>query len=98
MIRTALIATAALFAVPALPAAAQEMRPVLLDGTLLEVSAEGVSTRVPDVAVIQAGVITQAASAQAAMAQNSERMAAVLAALRGAGIADRDLQTSAISL
>lgn len=98
MIRTALAATAALFTVSALPAAAQELRPVMLDGTVLEVSAEGASTRVPDVAVIQAGVITQAPTAQAAMAQNSQRMAAVLAALRGAGIAERDLQTSSISL
>jgi uncharacterized protein YggE len=81
-----------------LPAAAQEMRPVPADGTLLEVSAEGISTRVPDVALIQAGVITQAPTAVVAMAQNSKRMAAVLAALRGAGIAERDLQTSSISL
>ncbi|MBX3565608.1 MAG: SIMPL domain-containing protein [Sphingomonas sp.] len=98
MIRTALAATAALFTVSALPAAAQEMRPVPADGTLLEVSAEGVSTRVPDVALIQAGVITQAPTAAVAMAQNSKRMAAVLAALRGAGIAERDLQTASISL
>ena len=65
MIRTALMTTAALFTVAALPAAAQELRPVALDGTVLEVSAEGVSTRVPDVAVIQAGVITQAPTAGA---------------------------------
>ncbi|HEX8301165.1 SIMPL domain-containing protein [Sphingomonas sp.] len=98
MIRTALMGTVALFFTTALPAAAQEMRPVALDGTLLEVSAEGVSTRVPDVAVIQAGVITQAPSASAAMAQNSRRMSGVLAALRAAGVSDRDMQTAAISL
>lgn len=98
MIRTALTGTAALFAIAALPAAAQEMRPVMLDGTVLEVSAEGVSTRVPDMAVIQAGVITQAATASAAMTQNSQRMSAVLAALRASGVAERDIQTSSISL
>lgn len=98
MIRTARIGIAAIAVLAALPVAAQEMRPVILDGTVLEVSAEGVSTRIPDVAVIQAGVITQAPTAAAAMAQNSTRMAAVLAALRGAGIAERDLQTASISL
>ncbi|RYD93978.1 MAG: SIMPL domain-containing protein [Sphingomonadales bacterium] len=98
MIRTAFIGTAAILAASALPAAAQDLRTVAVDGTVLEVSAEGVSTRVPDVAVIQAGVVTQASTAAAAMAQNSARMAAVLAALRGAGVAERDLQTASISL
>lgn len=98
MIRTALIGTAALLAIGSLPAAAQDVRPVLLDGTVLDISAEGISTRVPDVAVIQAGVVTQAQTAGEAMAQNSTRMAAVIAALRGAGIAERDLQTASISL
>lgn len=82
----------------AAPAAAQDLRAVAIDGTVLEVSAEGVSARVPDIATIQAGVVTQAQSATAAMAQNSTRMAAVLAALRAAGIAERDLQTASISL
>jgi len=96
MIRIAIAAT--LLGTVALPATAQDMRPVLLDGTVLEVSAEGTSTRVPDVAAIQAGVVTQAASASAAMAENSRRMAGVLAALRKAGIAERDIQTAAIAL
>ncbi|WP_066799840.1 SIMPL domain-containing protein [Sphingomonas soli] len=97
MIRTACIG-GAILAASALPAAAQEVRLAAVDGTVLEVSAEGVSTRVPDVAVIQAGVVTQATTAAAAMAQNSTRMAAVLAALRGAGVAERDMQTASISL
>ena len=96
MIRIVIAAT--LLGTVALPATAQDMRPVLLDGTVLEVSAEGTSTRVPDVAAIQAGVVTQAASASAAMAENSRRMAGVLAALRKAGIAERDIQTAAIAL
>ena len=96
MICTAFAAT--LLSAVALPAVAQEMRPVLLDGTVLEVSAEGTSTRIPDVAVIQAGVVTQAASASAALGSNSQRMAAVLAALRKAGVAERDIQTASLSL
>ncbi|RYY26317.1 MAG: SIMPL domain-containing protein [Sphingomonadales bacterium] len=98
MIRTAQLGLAAVVVLAALPATAQDMRVAPLDGTVLEVSAEGVSTRVPDVAVIQAGVITQAETASVAMAQNSSRMAAVLAALRASGVAERDLQTASISL
>ncbi|MEP9358732.1 SIMPL domain-containing protein [Sphingomonas sp. KR3-1] len=99
MIRVALAASTALFVVAALPAAAQtEARPVLLDGTVLDISATGTSTRVPDLAVIQAGVVTQAATAAAAMQQNNAQMARVLAALRKAGIAERDIQTSRIGL
>jgi uncharacterized protein len=96
MIRFALMTAAA---AAALPASAQEMRPILpAEGTLLEVVAEGSSTRTPDLAVLQAGVVSQAPSAAEAMRLNGTRMAAVLAALRRAGVAERDLQTSAIGL
>ena len=100
MIHLALIAGSALTLAAALPAMAQTgATPLVLpEGTLLDINAEGSSTRVPDLAVVQAGVVTQAATAGEAMQQNSARMAAVLAALRKAGIADRDIQTSSISL
>lgn len=99
MIRIALATTAALVALAALPAAAQqEARPVLLEGTVLDVSATGASTRVPDLAVIQAGVVTQAPTAAEAMQQNNAQMSKVLAALRSAGVAERDIQTARIGL
>jgi len=69
-----------------------------ISGTRLEISATGEATRVPDVAIITAGVVTRAASARAALAQNAARMDRVRAALKSAGIADRDIQTSNISL
>ena len=69
-----------------------------ISGTRLEISATGEATRVPDVAVISAGVITRAATARAALQQNAARMERVRAALKAAGIADRDIQTSNISL
>lgn len=69
-----------------------------LAGTRLDVVATGEVTRVPDVARISAGVVTQAPTATAAIAENAQRMSAVHAALRKAGIADRDIQTSTISL
>lgn len=72
--------------------------PIQLDGTVLEVSAEGRTTRVPDLATIRAGVVTQAATASAALAANATQMARVLAAVKRAGIAERDIQTASVSL
>jgi uncharacterized protein len=98
-----LILAAALAAtmLPLGPAAAQS-QPVpagtILDGTRLDVVATGEVTRVPDVARITAGVVTVAPTATAALAQNATQMASVRAALKRAGIADRDIQTSAINL
>ncbi len=98
MIRLSFAALAAAAVLP-MAAAAQTMpTAVPLDGTVLDIVAEGTSTRVPDLAVIQAGVTTQAATAAEAMTQNGAQMARVLAALRRAGIAERDIQTSSISL
>jgi len=85
----------------AVPASAGAQAPVsvqAISGTRLEISATGEATRVPDVAIITAGVVTRAASARAALAQNAARMERVRAALKSAGIADRDIQTSNISL
>jgi len=69
-----------------------------LAGTRLDVSANGEVTRVPDIAVISTGVVTRAASATDAIQQNAARMERVRAALRKAGIEDKDIQTSSISL
>lgn len=87
-----LLATAAI----APPAAAQDT--VVLAGTRLDVVAVGEVTRVPDIARINAGVVTQSPTASAAIEANARRMASVRAALKRAGIADRDIQTSNVSL
>lgn len=98
--RALIFGCATLVAIAALPATAQEMPhpPMPMEGTMLEVAAEGHSARVPDLAVIQAGVTTQAPTAAAALAQNNAQMARVIAALRGSGVAERDIQTANISL
>ena len=70
----------------------------LSDGTLLNVSAQAEARRVPDVATISAGVVTQAADGNTAMRQNAEQMAKVMVAIKAAGIAEKDIQTSGISL
>lgn len=72
--------------------------PGAMEGTLLDVSATGKTTRVPDVATIRAGVVTSSATAAQALTDNAQRMARVLSALKKAGVADRDVQTSNIGL
>jgi uncharacterized protein len=69
-----------------------------LSGTRLELTARGEVKRIPDVAVISTGVVTQAADAASAMRDNAGRMARVLAALKRAGVADKDVTTSAVNL
>lgn len=68
------------------------------DGTLLSVSAEATSQRVPDVATISTGVVTRGADSNAAMRENADQMAKVLAALKGAGIPERDIRTTGVNL
>ena len=73
--------------------------PAIAQGsTLLTVSADGRSTRTPDLAVFSAGVTTQGATAGEAMTANAAAMNKVFAALKKAGIADKDVQTSNINL
>lgn len=68
------------------------------DATLLNVSAQAEARRVPDVASLSAGVVTQAADGNTAMRQNAEQMVRVMAAIKAAGIADKDVQTSGVNL
>jgi uncharacterized protein len=75
-----------------------EAQTLQLAGTRLDVTARGEVRRVPDVAVISAGVVTQSADAGTAMRDNAARIARVVAALKKAGIADKDIATSSISL
>jgi uncharacterized protein YggE len=70
----------------------------VLAGTRLDISATGEVTRVPDLAIISAGVQTLQLTATGAIEQNAARMERVRAALKRAGIEDRDIQTSAINL
>ncbi len=99
MIRNLSLASAlALAAIPVTMASAQEAGAQAVTGTRLDIVATGEVTRVPDIARISSGVVTVAPTATAAIEQNAARMASVRAALRRAGIADRDIQTSSISL
>ncbi|MFC7536060.1 SIMPL domain-containing protein [Sphingomonas sp. GCM10030256] len=77
---------------------ATAISPLGPNSALLSISAEGRSRRTPDLAIFNAGVVTQGRTAAEAIAGNSRRMEAVIAGLRRSGVADRDIQTAAISL
>jgi uncharacterized protein len=84
-----------------LPAAAEAQQASItqtIAGTRLDINATGEVTRVPDVAVISAGVVSRSATASAALQDTADRMQRVLAALKRAGVEDRDIQTSTVSL
>ncbi len=67
-------------------------------GTLLTVQTVSEVRAAPDIATMSTGVMTTAATGKEALAQNAVRMNAMTAALKSAGIADKDIQTSGISL
>ena len=92
---------ALLLAAATIPAAAQAQQVTInqpIAGTRLDISATGEVTRVPDIAIISTGVVTKSATAGGAISQAAARMARVRAALKSAGVEDRDIQTSNISL
>lgn len=64
----------------------------------LNLSAYGEVKAAPDMATITFGVQTEAVTAQQAMRDNATQMTRVVAALRRAGIAERDIQTSGLNL
>jgi hypothetical protein len=66
--------------------------------TTLSLSASGEARTTPDMATLTLGVQTTAADAAGALRANAARMTATIAALKGAGVAPRDIQTSNLSL
>jgi uncharacterized protein YggE len=79
----------------ATPAAAGER---LFDATTLDLSASGEIKAAPDEATVTLGVQSKAATAQAAMQANAQAMNRIVAALKQAGIAEKDIQTSGLGL
>lgn len=69
-----------------------------ISGTRLDVTATGETSRVPDIAIISAGVITRSQTAAGAIQENAARMERMLAALKRSGVEERDIQTSSIQL
>jgi uncharacterized protein YggE len=90
---TILALAAALAAATPLTAQAADTPP-----PTISVSGEATVSVAPDLAEVDGGVTTQAKTAREASDGTNKAMAAVLAALKGAGIADADIRTSRLSL
>jgi len=64
----------------------------------ISIVGEGKAAAAPDTAIFDAGVVTIAETAQAALEQNTKSITALLAALKAAGIAGRDVATSGFAV
>lgn len=74
------------------PAAADQLPP------MIAVTGEATVKAAPDMAQIEAGVTSDAKTAREASDTNNTAMGKVLLALQGAGLAEKDYQTSRLSL
>jgi hypothetical protein len=83
---------------PSAPEPGQHMMMMMRHGPVLNLSAYGTVRVAPDMATINLGVVTEAPTAAEAMRQNAGRMTALVAALKKQGIAEKDVQTSGLSL
>ena len=88
--RAAILVAGALFAAPAL---AQTVPPAMIS-----VTGEATVSVPPDLAEIDGGVTSDAKTAREASDANNAAMGKVLLALKGAGIEEKDFQTSRLSL
>lgn len=66
--------------------------------TLVTVSATADARRAPDIATLSTGVVSLAPDANSAIRRNSQQMTQVVDAIKAAGIAGKDVQTSGVSL
>ncbi len=99
MKRSLFLASIAALALSApMSAEAEGTQTQAISGTRLDLQARGESHVVPDIAIVSAGVVTQSSDAASAMRDNAARMARVMAALKKAGLADKDIQTQSVSL
>ena len=64
---------------------------------LVTVSGEATVSVAPDTVIIRIGVTSQGKTAREASEANATRMTSVLAAIKDAGIAEKDVQTSRLS-
>ena len=74
------------------------LAPARADDKLVTVTGEATIAVAPDAAVIRIGVTSQDKTAREASEANAKQMTTVLAAIKDNGIADRDIQTSRLSL
>ncbi|MFJ7354939.1 SIMPL domain-containing protein [Phyllobacterium sp. NPDC097923] len=85
-------AATAMMAVPFAAMADETPRP------RITVTGEGEATAAPDMAIVSLVVLQEKPTAREALTANNETMAKVLDAMKKAGIAERDLQTSGFNI
>ncbi len=90
----ALLALLSLAGGPAFAAPAQQLGPV----NSITVSGTGKASGTPDVAYINLGVDNVAANVAQAVAEANRDMAAIIAAVRAAGVAAEDIQTQSFNV
>ncbi len=64
----------------------------------ITVVGQGETTAVPDTAIVQLGVQTEAETARDALTENNAATEALIAKLKELGVADRDIQTSSFNI
>ena len=99
-LRTILLLSTLLLAASAIAGVAQPGRGTAADTPAkktITVTGSGSVTAVPDRAAFDFTVESRAASAKAALAKNADEAAAMIAALKNAGVAAADLQTGQVS-
>ncbi len=95
----ALVLAAAAVAGVAQPRLGHSATPIpAVSGRTITVTGNGAATAVPDRASWSFSVDTRGATASAALSSNADAANAIVAALKGAGVAAADLQTTEVSL
>ena len=64
----------------------------------MSVNGAGVVSAAPDLAIVNIGVVSNGATAREALDANNADMNAVVTAIRGAGVADRDIGTTGFAI
>lgn len=91
---TVFAGTAALLCAPAMA----QQNPAAQPSPRISVIGEGEVSVAPDMAILNLTVLREADTARAALTANNEAMKQVLAALKEAGVAERDLQTAGLNI
>lgn len=89
------------FVLTAAPAFAQDTPPPPQPGprpAIFVLSGEGTASAAPDLAVINSGVVSEAATAREALDANSAAMAKLVETIKAAGVEDKDIATSGFSV
>ncbi|MGN6462141.1 MAG: SIMPL domain-containing protein [Pseudolabrys sp.] len=97
MSRRILTGSVALITAAMLTASAAQAQSQMVD-KVITVTGEAVASVVPDIAMSRGGVTTQGKTAKEASDSNAKEMTAVIEALKAAGIAERDIQTTRLSI